>query len=108
MRLAAFPKCYMDELCVTRGMSLVEWIDMAASLGVDGLEMYPGFFTSLEVSYLSDVRAALRRHKLVSRTAHPPGMSGQSSHRFDRPHPTRHHPAHRPCLLSPHTDVIMT
>jgi len=65
MRLAAFPKCYMDELCVTRSMSLVEWIDMAASLGVDGLEMYPGFFTSLELPYLSDVRAALRRHNLV-------------------------------------------
>jgi sugar phosphate isomerase/epimerase len=65
MRLAAFPKCYMDELCVTRSMSLVEWIDMAASLGVDGLEMYPGFFASLEPSYLAGVRAALHRHGLV-------------------------------------------
>ncbi len=65
MRLAAFPKCYMDDLCVTRGMSLVAWIDLAASLGVDGLEMYPGFFTSLEPSYLAGVRAALRRHGLA-------------------------------------------
>jgi len=65
MRLAAFPKCYMDELCVTRSMSLVEWIDLAASLGVDGLEMYPGFFTSLEPSYLAGVRAALHRHGLA-------------------------------------------
>ena len=62
MRLAAFPKCYMDELCVTRSMALVEWIDMAASLGVDGLEMYPGFFASLDQDYLAEVRDALRRH----------------------------------------------
>jgi sugar phosphate isomerase/epimerase len=65
MRLAAFPKCYMDELCVTRSMALVEWIDLAASLGVDGLEMYPGFFASLEPSYLAGVRAALQRHGLA-------------------------------------------
>jgi len=65
MRLAAFPKCFMDELCVTRTLSLFEWIDMAATLGVDGLEMYPGFFTSLEPDYLAEVRAALRGHNLL-------------------------------------------
>jgi hypothetical protein len=43
-KLSAFPKCYMDELCVTKTMTLFEWIDLAASLGVDGVEMYPGFF----------------------------------------------------------------
>jgi hypothetical protein len=32
----------MDDLCVTRTMTLFEWIDLAASLGVDGVEMYPG------------------------------------------------------------------
>ncbi len=55
----------MDELCVTRTLSLFEWIEMAATLGVDGLEMYPGFFTSLEPDYLAEVRAALRRHNLL-------------------------------------------
>ena len=34
-RLAAFPKCFMDELCVHHTMSLLEWIEIAAGLGVD-------------------------------------------------------------------------
>jgi sugar phosphate isomerase/epimerase len=55
----------MDELCVTRTMSLFQWIDMAATLGVDGLEMYPGFFTSFEEAYLVQVRAALQHHHLL-------------------------------------------
>jgi len=59
--LAAFPKCYMDQLCVEHSMSLLEWIDMAATLGVDGLEMYPGFFSSFDREYLNEVRAALQR-----------------------------------------------
>jgi hypothetical protein len=32
-RLAAFPKCYMDELCVHRSMTVFEWIELAATLG---------------------------------------------------------------------------
>jgi len=64
-RIAAFPKCFMDELCVTRTMSLFQWIDMAATLGVDGLEMYPGFFTSFEEAYLVQVRTALQHHHLL-------------------------------------------
>jgi len=38
----------MDALCVTRTMTLFDWIDLAATLGVDGVEMYPGFFESFE------------------------------------------------------------
>ena len=49
-RLSVFPKCYMDALCVTRTMTLFDWIDLAATLGVDGVEMYPGFFESFEPS----------------------------------------------------------
>jgi sugar phosphate isomerase/epimerase len=64
VQLAAFPKCYMDELCVTRTLSLFDWIEMGSTLGVAGLEMYPGFFASLDREYLSEVRAALRRHNL--------------------------------------------
>jgi sugar phosphate isomerase/epimerase len=40
--LAAFPKAWMDDLCVTGVMSLNTWIEMASTLGVDGLEMYSG------------------------------------------------------------------
>jgi sugar phosphate isomerase/epimerase len=50
---------------VTRSLSLFEWITMASSLGVDGLEMYPGFFASMEPRYLAEVRDALRREHLL-------------------------------------------
>ena len=42
-KLASFPKAYMDALCVDNSMSLQKWIEMGASLGVDGLEFYSGF-----------------------------------------------------------------
>ena len=37
-KLAAFPKCYIDDLCVHQTMTLFDWIGMASTLGVDGLE----------------------------------------------------------------------
>lgn len=42
-RLAAFPKAFMDPLCVDGSMSLQEWIDLAGTLDIDGLEFYAGF-----------------------------------------------------------------
>jgi sugar phosphate isomerase/epimerase len=55
-KLSVFPKCYMDDLCVTRTMSLFDWIDLAATLNVDGLEMYPGFFANFESDYIAQVK----------------------------------------------------
>ena len=37
---------------------------MASTLGVDGLEFYPGFLESLESSYLQSVRKKLDQHRL--------------------------------------------
>lgn len=63
-KLCVFPKCYMDELCVTRTMTLFDWIDLAATLDVDGVEMYPGFFTSFEPSYIERVKKHLEKRNL--------------------------------------------
>jgi sugar phosphate isomerase/epimerase len=63
-KLSVFPKCYMDELCVTRTMTLFDWIELAASLGVDGVEMYPAFFESFDPGYLERVKQQLERFKL--------------------------------------------
>ena len=41
-KLAAFPKAYMDPLVIDGSMKLGEWIDLAATLDIDGLEMYAG------------------------------------------------------------------
>src|SRR4051812_38685585 len=43
MPLAAFPKCFLDALCVRRDMSVDQWIDLALQFDVDGLEFYWGF-----------------------------------------------------------------
>jgi sugar phosphate isomerase/epimerase len=63
-KLAAFPKCYIDDLCVHHTMTLAQWIDLAATLGVDGLEFYSGFLQDDE-RFLSDARDLLRKHQLA-------------------------------------------
>jgi sugar phosphate isomerase/epimerase len=63
-RLSVFPKCYMDELCVSRTMTFLDWIELAATLSVDGVEMYPGFFESFAPEYLGRVRRQLAKHRL--------------------------------------------
>ena len=63
-KLAAFPKAFMDELCVTGEMSLRQWIDMAATLDVDGLEFYSGFLDLRDSSTWNDARRAVEDHGL--------------------------------------------
>lgn len=60
VRLSAFPKCYLEDIAGARTMSVFEWIEMARNLDADGLEMYEGFFTSLEPAYLDSVGEAIR------------------------------------------------
>ena len=65
-KLSVFPKCYMDELCVTKTMTLSDWIELAATLDVDGIEMYPGFLQSFEPEYLAQLKAQLFKHGLAA------------------------------------------
>ena len=62
-KIAAFPKCFMDELCVHHTMTLFEWIEMAATLGVEGLEFYTGFLNDDE-GFLHEVKDCLEKHEL--------------------------------------------
>ena len=64
VKLAAFPKCFMDALCVDHSMTIFEWIEMASTLDVDGLEFYSGFVDSLDEPTLEKVKQALRAKKL--------------------------------------------
>ena len=63
-KLAAFPKGFMDDLCVHRTMSLAQWIDLAATLGVDGLEFYVGFLED-DPAFLKNTKSALDKHGLA-------------------------------------------
>jgi sugar phosphate isomerase/epimerase len=64
-RISAFPKCYLEDIAGERTMSVFDWIELARSLDADGLEMYDGFFTSLDAGYLDRVRAAIHEAGLV-------------------------------------------
>ncbi|MCA9232677.1 MAG: sugar phosphate isomerase/epimerase [Planctomycetales bacterium] len=41
-KLAAFPKAYLDDLCLTGNMSLRDWFELAVTLDIDGVELYAG------------------------------------------------------------------
>jgi sugar phosphate isomerase/epimerase len=60
IKIAAFPKCYIDDIAVHRTMTLFDWIRMAPALGAEGLELYEGFLTSLDGAYLDSVREAIQ------------------------------------------------
>lgn len=58
LRISAFPKCYIE--AISNGqMSVFDWIAMAKQLDADGLEMYSGFLTSFESSYLDQLHDAI-------------------------------------------------
>jgi sugar phosphate isomerase/epimerase len=59
-RISAFPKCYLDQIAGGRSMSVFDWIKMAEELDADGLEMYEGFFTSLDDAYIDSVGQAIQ------------------------------------------------
>jgi len=42
-KLAAFPKAYVDPLCLDGTMTIRDWVELASTLSVDGLEFYAGF-----------------------------------------------------------------
>lgn len=49
-RLAAFPKAFMQALCRDGSMGVSDWIRLASTLEVDGLEWYAGFLEMADES----------------------------------------------------------
>jgi sugar phosphate isomerase/epimerase len=64
-RLAAFPKAFMKPLCRDGTMTLDQWIDLAAPLGLDGLEYYSGFLELADASRWPAARRAVEARGLV-------------------------------------------
>ncbi len=64
-KLAAFPKAFMQPLCKTREMTLAEWIDLAASLELDGLEWYAGFWEMADRQLWPNFRRAVEARGMV-------------------------------------------
>jgi sugar phosphate isomerase/epimerase len=59
MKISAFPKCYLDAICVEKKFTVFDWIEMAKPLGAEGLEMYEGFLASHDVSYIDWLSSAI-------------------------------------------------
>lgn len=60
--LAVFPKAYMQALCKDGTMTLHNWINLASSLQVDGLEWYAGFIEMQDEKNWSPLRKKVESH----------------------------------------------
>ncbi len=59
MKIAAFPKCYLEDISQHRTMTVFDWIEQSRVLNAEGLEMYEGFFTSLDDAYIDSIGEAI-------------------------------------------------
>ena len=67
-QIAAFPKCYIDDIAIHKTMSLFDWITMACDLksaGAEGLELFDGFLLSHDPAYLDSVGEAIAQAGFV-------------------------------------------
>ena len=63
-QLAAFPKAWLDALCVDGSLTVPHWIEMAATLDVDGLEFYSGFIGLSDKANWHEYRGMAADHGL--------------------------------------------
>jgi len=63
-RLSVFPKGFLDAI-YDRRMSVFEWIELAGTLDVDGVELNPLFLEAYDSRYLARVRAEADRRGLA-------------------------------------------
>ena len=61
-KLAAFPKAFINALCKDGSMRLSEWINLAATLDIDGLEWYAGFLEMEDESNWRSFRKQVEDH----------------------------------------------
>jgi sugar phosphate isomerase/epimerase len=64
-QLAAFPKAFIDQLCVTGTMTIRQWIELASTLEIDGLEFYAGFLELRNVGACASAKRMATDHGLV-------------------------------------------
>jgi sugar phosphate isomerase/epimerase len=64
-KLAAFPKAFMKSLCKDGTMTLREWVDLVAPLGLDGLEYYSGFLELADPARWAEARRTVEERGLV-------------------------------------------
>ncbi len=63
-KLSAFPKAYMQALCKDGTMTVLEWLDLAAKLDIEGVEWYAGFLEATDASRCPFYRAEAKTRGL--------------------------------------------
>lgn len=64
MKIAAFPKCFMEDICSGK-MDLFDWFDHSVELEVEGLELYSGFLKSYKSKYLKKIRNSVEAYGMT-------------------------------------------
>ncbi|MDZ4288675.1 MAG: sugar phosphate isomerase/epimerase family protein [Prosthecobacter sp.] len=64
-QIAAFPKAYMQALCKDGTMTVIEWLDLAGQLDIDGVEWYAGFLEMADKSKWTPFRKAAEERGLT-------------------------------------------
>ena len=64
-KLAVFPKAFMQALCKDGSMKVAEWIDLAATLEVEGVEWYAGFLEMKDPANWPSFRKRVEDHGMV-------------------------------------------
>jgi sugar phosphate isomerase/epimerase len=64
-KIAAFPKAYMQALCKDGTMTVLEWLDLAAQLDIDGVEWYAGFLEMQDQANWVPFRGAAEKRGLT-------------------------------------------
>lgn len=64
-KLAAFPKAFMQALCKDGTMQVVDWIELAVKLDIDGLEWYAGFLEMADDRNWGSFRRRVESHGKV-------------------------------------------
>ncbi len=64
-KLAVFPKAFMNALCKDGTMTVSEWIGLASTLNVDGIEWYAGFLEMADEAIWPDFRKQVESHGKV-------------------------------------------
>ena len=85
-KLSVFPKAYMKALCIDGSMQIVQWIELAEKLDVDGLEWYAGFLEMNDKRNWSKFRAVVEDYgKVIPMLCYSPiegNRKTKKSHRY--------------------------
>ena len=61
MPLSAFPKCFIDPICVDKTMTVYDWIEASAAMDLDGLEFYWPMTPANDFAEITRLRQAVER-----------------------------------------------